>query len=205
MTEEFRIRKLRKEDCQRVARIRFEVQEMDFLPSLGIRFYVEWLKGTCESKWSFGLVCINVDNEESIAGFLCASIDLQKYYRDIILRKGLFLAFWSAVRILVRPQLLSGLLQYSGDSRKNSLSPVKAELLTLVVAEKYRGKGLGNKLTLALIDEYRKRGVKEFLSTVSSDNIISCSIHEKNGFELLGTFDLHGKKNLYKYSLLSPV
>jgi L-amino acid N-acyltransferase YncA len=199
MDEEFKIRKLRNEDCKEAARIRFEVQEMDFLPSLGINFYIEWLKGTCESKWGFGLVCI--DSEERIAGFVCASTHLQKYYRDIILRKGIFLAFWSSVRVLAQPRLLGGLLQYSGDSEKNSLSLVKAEWLTMVVAEKYRGKGLGKKLTTAVIEEYKKSGVEEFLSTVSSDNIISCSIHEKNGFELLGTFELHGRKNLYKYSL----
>jgi len=199
MVEEFRIRKLRKEDCQEAAQIRFEVQEMDFLPSLGIRFYTEWLKGTCESKWGFGLVC--TDSEERIAGFICASVHLPKYYRDIIFRRGIFLAFWSFLKVLRQPKLLLGLLEYLDVSEKAACSRVNAELITYVVGKNYRGRGLGNKLITSLIDEFRRRGVKEFLSTVSSDNIISCLIHEKNGFKLLGTFELHGQKNLYKYSL----
>jgi GNAT superfamily N-acetyltransferase len=200
MDEGFKFRTLKKEDCKEVARIRFEVQEMGFLPSMGIRFYTEILKGTCASKWGFGVVC--TDSEERIAGFVCASIHLQKYYRDVILRRGVFLAFWAFLRVLRQSELLKGLLQYFGNPGRDPYSHVKAEWLTMVVGKDYRGKGLGRKLTLSVIDEYRRRGVEEFLSTVPSDNRISCSMHDKYGFELLGTFESHGiRLNVYRYSI----
>jgi len=200
MIEVFRVRPLKKEDCKETARIRFEAQEWGFLPSMGIAFFAELLKGTCESKWGFGIAC--VDSKERIVGFVYATTDLQKYYRNILLNRGIVLAFWAFLRLLRQPKLTWGLLQYFSYPGRIPCDHIKAEWLTLVVRREYRNKGIGKRLTLSLIDEYRRRGVKQFKSTVPSNNKISCLIHDRFGFQLLGTFELHGERiNVYGYNI----
>lgn len=201
MIEEFMVRPLKKEDCREAAEIRFEAQEWGFLSSMGIAFLTELLKGTCESKWGFGIAC--VDSNERIVGFVYATTDLQKYYRDVFLRRGIVLAFWAFLRLLRQPKLIWGLLQYlSYPGRVHYDHHIKAEWLTMVVRTECRNRGIGKRLTLSLIDEFKRRGVKQFKSTVPSNNKISCQIHDRFGFRLLGTFELYGERiNVYKYSM----
>ncbi|MBN1134504.1 MAG: GNAT family N-acetyltransferase [Methanosarcinaceae archaeon] len=198
MNTTFNVRPLKKEDCREVARIRFEIQEWGFLPSLGVDFLSELLKGTCESKWGFGIACL--DKKEKIAGFVFATTDLKKYYRDILFRRGALMAFFAFLRLLQKPDLIHGIVQYLGYPDKMSHDAIKAEWLTMVVREEYRNKKIGNILTSSLIEEFRKRGVKQFKSTVASKNEISCRIHVRYGFKFMRTFNLHGEEiNVYKY------
>ena len=180
--------------------MRLEAQEWGFLPSMGVEFYNEILKGTSESKWGFGTVCI--DCEERILGFIYAATDLQKYYKDILLRRGIKLAFWALIRLLKQPKLIWGLLKYFRYPAIVPYNYIKAEWLTMVVRKESRNKGIAKKLTLSLIDEYRRRGVRQFRSTVASNNKIICMIHDRFGFQPLGTFELNGERiNMYVYNL----
>jgi len=71
----------------------------------------------------------------------------------------------------------------------------------MVIRREYRSKGIGKRITISLIDEYRRRGVTQFKSTVPSNNKISCLIHDSFGFQLLGKFKLHGEcMNIYAYN-----
>jgi hypothetical protein len=104
-----------KTDCKELAAIRFESGEWGLLPALGRDFYTEILLGTCDSKWVFGKVCL-ADGKD-IAGFIVASTDINKYYKEIMIKRGIWLAFWVMVALLRKPSLfkeLSGYLNYSG-------------------------------------------------------------------------------------------
>ena len=112
------------------------------------------------------------------------------------------LAVLAMLRVLRRPKLLKGLLQYFIYPSSVPFKQLEAEWLTLVVDAKHRNKGIANALTLSLFEEYRKRGVKSFKSTVSKSNVISCGLHDKLGFKFLGTFPLFGDQiNIYEYEL----
>lgn len=200
MDTTFNIRSLKKKDCREVARIRFEIQEWGFLPSLGVNFLTELLKGTCESKWGLGIACL--DKKGEIAGFVFATTDLKKYYRDILLRRGALMVFFAFLKLLQKPDLIHGIIQYLVYPDKMSRDTIKAEWLTMVVREEYRNKRIGNILTSSLIEEFRKRGIKQFKSTVASKNEISCRIHDRYGFKFMRTFKLHGEEiNVYKYTI----
>ena len=199
MVEGFRFRPLKKTDCKEAAVMRFESQEWGFLPSMGTAFLAELFKATCDSKWGFGMVC--EDPKGRIAGFVYATTHLQKYYIDILLRRGIVLLFRAFLRLLRQPRLVSGLLQYLSYPGRVPYNHIKAEWLTMVIRREYRGKGIGKKITTSLIDEYRRRGVTQFRSTVPSNNKISCLIHDSFGFQLLGKFKLHGECiNIYAYN-----
>ena len=200
MVEEFRFRSLKKTDCKEAAVMRFEAQEWGFLPSMGTSFLAELFKATCDSKWGFGIVC--EDNKGRIAGFVYATTNLQNYYIDILLRRGTVLLFWAFLRLLRQPGLALGLLQYISYPGRVPYSHIKAEWLTMVIRREYRGKGIAKRITISLIDEYRRRGITQFKSTVPSNNRISCLIHDSFGFQLLGKFKLHGECiNIYAYYL----
>jgi GNAT superfamily N-acetyltransferase len=200
MPGEFRFRPLEKSDCKKAAAIRLDAMEWGFLPVMGEAFYSELLKATCESKFGFGIIC--EDQNEKMAGFICAATHLQKYQMEIIMRRGAFLIFRALSSMLRQPQLISGLFQYFRYPQKMPCKNVKAEWLTMVVRKEYRGQGIGKKFTSSLIDEYKRRGVKQFISTVPSNNKISCAIHKNFGFRFLGTFSLHGDCiNIYVYNI----
>lgn len=112
------------------------------------------------------------------------------------------MTFWASLELLRQPKLIWGLVQYLNYPGRVPCDHIKAEWLTLVIRREYRNKGIGKKLTALLIDEYMRRGVKQFKSTVPSNNKISCLIHDKFGFQLLGTFELHGERiNVYVYNI----
>lgn len=200
--QKYRIQSLNKRDCKEAAALRFENEEWGFLPSMGMKFYTELLKATCDSKWGFGIVC--KDNNETTAGFVCACIDINKYYREVIIKRGIILVFLAFLKLLRYPRLIIGSFQHLNNHTRGFYNDVKAEWLIMVVKRNYRGQGIGKKLTSSLISEYRKRGVKKFNSTVRTDNMISCHIHEKVGFQFIGRFESHDEKmNRYRYEIVN--
>jgi GNAT superfamily N-acetyltransferase len=167
---------------------------------MGLSFQTEILKGTCESKWGFGLICVG--EKEEILGVVYAATNLTRYYRSIFLRRGPMLAWWALLRILKRPKLLHGLVQYFVYPAMLPFKEIEAEWLTMVVDREHRNRGIAKALMASLIEEYRKRTIKKFRSTVAIRNTITCRLHDKFGFTLLGTFPLCGDRiNIYKYEL----
>ena len=200
MPREFRIRILEKKDCREAARLRLGAQDWGFLPAMGLSFQIEILKGTCESKWGFGIVC--VEEEDKIVGMVYAATNLSNYYKSIFLCRGVMLAFWAFLRILRHPKLVNGLVQYLIYPSTVPFKQIEAEWLTMVVDAKHRNNGIANKLMSTLIEEFKKRGIRKFKSTVATKNIITCYLHDKFGFKLLGTFPFcDDLVNIYEYKI----
>lgn len=196
--KEYITRLLEKKDCKEAANLRLAAQEWGFLPAMGLSFQIEILKGTCDSKWGFGIVCVG--GNEKIVGMVYAATNLSRYYKSIFFRRGFLLAFWALLKILQNPNLLNGLLQYFIYPRRVPFRQIEAEWLTMIVDINHRNKGIAKELTSSLIDEYRKRGIRRFRSTVATKNRITCCLHERFGFKLIGTFPLCGDQiNIYEY------
>jgi ribosomal protein S18 acetylase RimI-like enzyme len=196
----FTIRDLEKEDCKEAALIRFEESGIGFLPVLGLSFYSELLEGTCSSKWGFGKVCVNANKR--VVGFVFAATDIRRFFLDIFFRKGLFL-FISSIRcVLAKPKLLEGIIRHLFYPNFTPVKRIKAEWLTMSVSEIYRNRGIGKALTSALTKEFKSRNIFQYKSTVASKNKISCLMHERLGFKLIGSF-YSGREMIlvYKYDL----
>jgi ribosomal protein S18 acetylase RimI-like enzyme len=198
--EKYRIRLLQKNDCREAAMLRLSAQEWGFLPAMGLSFQSELLKGTCESKWGFGLICVGENGK--IVGLVYAATNLLRYYKSILLFRGPILAWWALLKLIKKPELLKGIVQYFIYPAKLPVKEIEAEWLTMVVDREHRNRGIAKALTASLIEEYRKRLIKKFRSTVAARNTVTCRLHDKFGFTLIGTFPLCGDRiNVYKYKL----
>jgi ribosomal protein S18 acetylase RimI-like enzyme len=198
--EKYRIRLLREEDCCEAAVLRLSEQEWGFLPAMGLSFQCELLKGTCRSKWGFGLICVGENGK--IVGLIYAATNLGRYYKSILLRRGHMLVWWALPKVLKQPKLLNGIVQYLIYPVRLPGKEIEAEWLTMVIDREHRNRGIAKALTASLIEEYRKRLTKTFRSTVAIRNTVTCRLHDKFGFTLLGTFPLCGDRiNVYKYEL----
>jgi len=75
-----------------------------------------------------------------------------------------------------------------------------AETVKTVVDPKYRGKGLGEKLSQAIEDEVRQRGFTKVMTTIYIDNLPMIFIKLKQGYRFEGFHPNHEKPGLHEYS-----
>ncbi|MFP4661859.1 MAG: N-acetyltransferase family protein [Halanaerobiales bacterium] len=66
--------------------------------------------------------------------------------------------------------------------------------LSIYIDEGQRGKGIGNKLMCSIIDHVRKTDCHTIISRIAGENEVSIYLHEKYGFELIGTMKEVGYK-----------
>ena len=67
--------------------------------------------------------------------------------------------------------------------------------VSVYVAEKARGKGLGKVLLTELIKQSEENGIWTLQSGIFSENLSSIKLHEKCGFRMVGYREKIGKKN----------
>ena len=65
---------------------------------------------------------------------------------------------------------------------------------SIYVAAHSRGRGIGKQLLLALIEAARQREVHVIVAGIDADNVVSCRLHEKFGFQEVAHFHQVGYK-----------
>ncbi len=69
-----------------------------------------------------------------------------------------------------------------------------ARIYSLAVAERYRGKGIGNALTLAMVESAKNKHYKNVVLEVESNNTAAIRVYEKLGFRRCGALkDFYGE------------
>ncbi len=58
---------------------------------------------------------------------------------------------------------------------------------TVYVEEGHQGRGVGRRLLEALLEEARRGGVHAVIAVIEAENAVSIRLHERLGFELIGT------------------
>lgn len=110
--------------------------------------------------------CMVAEDAGELHGFISGTYELKMFYKDFLKANLL------PVSILLLPRLMNPsvfrkifeTLIYP--SRQNKMP--RAELLSIVVGDKFRGKGIGEILFKSLAAEFRERGVSEFKVVVGS-------------------------------------
>jgi phosphinothricin acetyltransferase len=65
---------------------------------------------------------------------------------------------------------------------------------TIYIAERYRGRGVGDRLLAALLKELRSLGVRLVIASITSTNQASIRLHTKYGFAVMGEMKNAGYK-----------
>ena len=199
------IRQIRPEDARAAASLHIEGQPGTFLTSLGEEFLTAFYAGLCDSRWGYSFVAVEGDNP---LGVIVGASDTRALFKEFITKRGVHLAIPVLRRLLSRPSLLGGVLQSFfypskvGAASGEDESGAAAEFLFIGVSVQARRQHIGSKMLHVLIEESRRRGCTALQSTVHVDNRESNAFHEKFGFQIVGSMELHGKKmNLYSLPL----
>src|SRR3989339_2085978 len=83
------IRPVTPQDAPQVARIHAESISSGFISSLPSGFVEKLYKEVAKSRNAFGFVC---EDGSKVVGFICGSLDTNRLFKDLILKKGLVLA-----------------------------------------------------------------------------------------------------------------
>lgn len=186
---------LRTTHASRIAKLHIEGIETGFISSLGIDFVTVLYEAIAKNKSSFGFVA---EENDKILGFVAFTTNLNKLYKSVILKKGLRFVFLLAGKMfsLKRMKKVFETLLYPSRIKKMNLP--SAELLSIVVVEEGRSKGLATTLMQKGLAECVRRGIEKVKVLVGADNEPANKLYLKCGFELVGQIDNHGViSNIY--------
>lgn len=179
------VRRARPRDARALARLHATEIATGFLPLLGPGF----MKVLYEALISWkGAVVLVVDDGGGPIGFTAGVVDVGEFYNHFAKRHG-WRAGLAALPKLIRPSNLRRAwetFRYGQDQVE-----VPAELLSMVVAPRARGKGLSVMLGARLLDELAQRGVAAVKVTVGSDNETALGAYRKMGFNDAERIQVH--------------
>ncbi len=170
-----------------------------FLSSLGDRFLTTLYKGIAAADNSDVLIA---EEDGIVLGFISYTGDVRACYRQILRRHSLAL-MWAFlpnfVRISVYRKVAETLLyprRHQGETgqEESSASPSRrAELLSMAVGEKARGKGVGKLLVKAVDQEIVRLGLSGYFVVTHGVDERSNGFYQSCGFALRQKFFSHGK------------
>ncbi len=82
-----------------------------------------------------------------------------------------------------------------------SKTPTLAETVKTTIFSAHRGRGLGQRLSQAIEDECRRRGIRKVMTTIFSSNHAMIAIKLKQGYTIEGYHRDHEAPGFHEYSL----
>jgi len=184
---------------RRVALIHFKELKTSFLSSLGLQF----LTGLYDTIIYQGILLVSMDGLR-IDGFVSFSPNTKKLMIGFILSNPLnffrlSLQFFRNPALLRKSiETLSAPFKSSHRSKSESELP-SAELLSIAVDSKIQKSGIGSQLLVALENEIRKLGIREYKVIAGSTLVSANKFYLKNGFNHVMQIRVHGNElsNVY--------
>jgi glycosyltransferase involved in cell wall biosynthesis/ribosomal protein S18 acetylase RimI-like enzyme len=179
------IRPAKPSDARALAELHASEIGTGFLPTLGPGFMTILYKALIGWK---GAVALVVDDGGGPVAFTVGVEDVGAFYRYFYKVHG-WRAALAALPRLVRPSHLRRAwetFRYGQDQVE-----VPAELLSMVVARRARGRGLSVMLGARLLDDLTQRGVHAVKVTVGSENETALGAYRKMGFRNTERIQVH--------------
>jgi len=156
-----------------------------FLPTLGPVFLRRLYRRIVRSEGSFLLVS---SDELGLVGMASATEDVGGLYRAFLVKDGPAAAVAAAPRLLRSWRKVIETLHYPAAER----ALPSAELLSVAVAPRGRGQGLGAELVAGVNEELRRRGVDDAKVVAAADNKAALRLYEAAGYRRTATIEVHG-------------
>ena len=183
------LRFARLSDAPRMAALHLSELPDSFLTSLGEAFLVRLYRRVVRSSRSFAIVAST--DELAVAGFLAATEDTGRLYRQFLALDGLVAGTAALPHLLGSPRRVLETLRY-GSSGATELSELPAaELLSLAVAPEARRRGVGRALIGSFQLELTRRGVPASRVVVFAGNAAAIGLYGSCGFRRAQSFELH--------------
>lgn len=189
------INSLTKQHAGDVALLHIEGISAGFISSLGVGFVTALYESITEDENSFGFVAIE---NGKVLGFVAFTSNLSKLYKYVISKKGLKFSFILAKKMMSIRTIKKIFANLFYPKKMKEMELPDAELLSIVVAQQGRGKGLASQLTQAGFDECQKRGLDKVKVLVAAENQAANKLYQKCGFKFATKIDSHGVvSNIY--------
>lgn len=148
-----------------------------FLSSLGSRFLTRLYSFIATDESATLIVAVE---EGTVVGFISGTTDLGQLYMRFMLKNVL----WG---VLLIPRIIGygtlkklvETLKYPVKKRNSQLPP--AELLSIVVCEEFRGKGISHQLYKQQLLYFKERGIRDFKVVVGMTLSAAVRFYEKMG------------------------
>ena len=157
-----------------------------FLPSLGRRFMQVLYEAMI--RWQ-GSVVIVADDAGVPVGFVSGVSDVGAFYRHFV-RAHWLRATWAALPRVLRPSVIGPAweaLRYGS----SDLGEVDAELLSMSVAPRARGRGLSTDLGQRFLSQMAQSGCDSVRVVVASENSTAIGAYRKLGFADRSRIEVH--------------
>lgn len=180
---------IREEHCRDMARLHRSSIPTGFLSSLGEPFLAALYRAITESPAGFGLVA---EEKGQFLGGITFASRLGTLYRHVVRKQGVRLSMLLGFKLL-RPSVLKAVVQnllYPSRARREQLPDT--ELLSVVVSEQSRGKGVGGELVRRGLQECAHRSIGQVKVLVSADNQSARRLYERCGFHMVRLTRSHG-------------
>ncbi len=186
------LRKLEAHDIREVVKIH-KTELAGFLSQLGEDFLEKFYKASLKIPEVFTIV---IEEKKQILGFVSGTTKLKGLYKKIFFRNPFGFIYSLLIYFITHPK---GIVKLTKTMVYPGFESDIPELLTIVVAKDQRNKGLGKKLFLAAVCEFRKRGVGKFRISVY-ERLPANKFYKAIGCKKEKEFDFMGEKmNYYKY------
>ncbi len=190
------IDKLKKQHAAQVADLHISGIPTGFISSLGRGFVTALYEAIYADENSFGFVAL--DDSGEVVGFVAFSSNLGSLYKHVALKNFFKFGFILAKKMIslkVVKRVIDNIF-YPAKMREMNLPD--AELLSIVIGESGRGKGLATELSRAGFKECRARGIDKVKVLVAAENEPANKLYQKVGFIFAQEIDSHGvKSNVY--------
>ena len=169
--------------------------ETGFLSSLGLRFLKQLYAAIPSCPAGFGYVWQEPDGR--VLGFVACAESTGRLYKQALLRRGILMAL-PLIRFIFRLSVLKRIwetLRYPSQTAKDL---PQAEVMSIMVSEEIRGKGVGKALMKAAMDEFANRRLRQVRVSVGAGNEPANKFYQRCGFSLAMTRKHHGlDMNIY--------
>ncbi|MEJ7582511.1 MAG: GNAT family N-acetyltransferase [Acidimicrobiales bacterium] len=172
-------------DAPHVAALHASAIPDGFLVTLGPRFLRRLYARITDSPHAYLLV---TEDEHGLTGHIAIALHTGRLYRHFLLRDGVRAAVVAAPLVLKAPRRIWETLRY-GTVDDSDLP--EAEVLSIAVAPRARGHGIGTALLRAGVAELVRRQVTAAQVVTASDNAAALRMYERVGFVPVRHTEVH--------------
>jgi ribosomal protein S18 acetylase RimI-like enzyme len=189
------ITNMKEEHAKDIARLHVEGIRTGFISSLGIDFVGSLYRAIIETESSFGFVA---EGNGRLFGFVALSANLDRLYRTVILKHASAFSLLLSGKMFSFGRLRSTVQTLFYPSRTKKMDLPRAELLSIVVAENERRKGVATALVRKSFIECSLRAIEQVKVLVGAGNEPANTLYLKCGFQLADRINNHGvASNVY--------